>query len=195
MCGEKAFFRVSKLPYSGSPPRVRGKALFGRRHLLEIGITPACAGKRSFQFLKDNIEEDHPRVCGEKNSVKQTMESFQGSPPRVRGKALSTFSSSVPAGITPACAGKSRKASLQSIRQRDHPRVCGEKAKSITVVTFLLGSPPRVRGKARFYFHRQSVDGITPACAGKSALYSIRRNPSEDHPRVCGEKFVHGRPR
>ena len=34
--------------WEGSPPRVRGKVLGGRRTVFEGRITPACAGKRLY---------------------------------------------------------------------------------------------------------------------------------------------------
>ena len=33
--------------------------------------------------------------------------------------------------------------------------------------------------------------GITPAYAGKSTRWAASRQPSGDHPRVCGEKASH----
>ena len=46
MCGEKRPFRPSTRRVSGSPPHVRGKVAFAGECSLELGITPACAGKR-----------------------------------------------------------------------------------------------------------------------------------------------------
>ena len=45
-----------------------------------------------------------------------------------------------------------------------------------------------MRGKEKMDFDRVATDGITPACAGKSCIWRIKRGESEDHPRVCGEK-------
>ena len=66
MCGEKP----SSIEFSsfdeGSPPHVRGKvepAFFINN---DIGITPACAGKRNLLFPLILTERDHPRMCGEK---------------------------------------------------------------------------------------------------------------------------------
>ena len=70
------------------------------------------------------------------------------------------------------------------------------------------GSPPRVRGTDRRFQmedaglritpacagNRRSFSisissaGITPACAGNSYDELIRRQGTEDHPRVCGEQ-------
>ncbi len=50
---------------------------------------------------------------------------------------------------------------------KDHPRVCGESFFSLFFLFFVLGSPPRVRGKSFFYIAIISTVRITPACAGK----------------------------
>ena len=50
------------------------------------------------------------------------------------------------------------------------------------------GSPPRVRGKEVSRRLGLAVDGITPACAGKSSTATLAAHSTGDHPRVCGEK-------
>ena len=72
---------------------------------------------------------------------------------------------------------------------RDHPRVCGEKYTANATETTVLGSPPRVRGKAVLDEKGGEKYGITPACAGKSMEYSASFRTARDHPRVCGEKM------
>ena len=72
---------------------------------------------------------------------------------------------------------------------RDHPRVCGEKRSTVLAFAEILGSPPRVRGKARFARGAAAYRGITPACAGKRPCCFGLRWAIQDHPRVCGEKF------
>lgn len=55
--------------------------------------------------------------------------------------------------------------------------------------TFLnLGSPPRMRGKAKEEPYRPCHPGITPACAGKRRGSCRRMHRIWDHPRMCGEK-------
>ena len=51
-----------------------------------------------------------------------------------------------------------------------------------------VGSPPRVRGKAKAAMLVAKALWITPACAGKSLSFTANYTLSEDHPRVCGEK-------
>ena len=54
-------------------------------------------------------EQDHPRVCGEKSFSSMSQSRPSGSPPRVRGKVYGCANYNYQYGITPACAGKSRR--------------------------------------------------------------------------------------
>ena len=114
-----------------------------------MGITPACAGKTSFDFFSFLRFRDHPRVCG-KNEVRAVKFSYVvGSPPRVREKLQMEGVLVKRARITPACAGKTKK-ELQSLsNKQDHPRVCGKNIELSDRVGTELGSPPRVREKQR----------------------------------------------
>ena len=171
-----------------SPPRMRGKVIVRSRNAVQIGITPAYAGK-SARILKRRTEKrDHPRVCGEKAVCSAVARQRLGSPPRMRGKASCVWIFARLIGITPACAGKSTRLSLFAIFSGDHPRVCGEKIACGHYMLCYSGSPPRVRGKADPKKHRQRQTGITPACAGKRECPTEGAPAAGDHPRVCGEK-------
>ena len=132
--------------------------------------------------------QDHPRVCGEKPERKAPRRPRLGSPPRMRGKETDSRRQCCSAGITPAYAGKRTLFCLAGRRNRDHPRVCGEKGRTGALDVVQRGSPPRMRGKVRellFSFH---CARITPAYAGKSLLDKCNCVVFRDHPRVCGEK-------
>ena len=79
---------------------------------------------------------------------------------------------------------------IYQVIAEDHPRVCGEKARTLIVQDEPQGSPPRVRGKAALWRVSRPLFRITPACAGKSAKAERTSRCSWDHPRVCGEKGV-----
>ena len=51
---------------TGSPPRMRGKAIGPCAGRVAVGITPAHAGKSESAPLVSMVCRDHPRVCGEK---------------------------------------------------------------------------------------------------------------------------------
>ena len=88
VCGEKKFtFDAGKL-IPGSPPRMRGKALQLPLCILDMRITPAYAGKSNTFLCKGLTARDHPRVCGEKGLIKVSACGREGSPPRMRGKAV-----------------------------------------------------------------------------------------------------------
>ena len=111
------------------------------------------------------------------------------SPPRMRGKVCHTMAEAKGLGITPAYAGKRDLVISGSGDIEDHPRVCGEKSTSEAQKSSDMGSPPRMRGKARESAESGKQPGITPACAGKSSGKPLHSYNSWDHPRVCGEKY------
>ena len=90
-------------------------------------------------------------------------------------------------GIIPAYAGNTSSGQVLDLTYRDHPRVCGEHRMSMSAMTSMAGSSPRMRGT-----HRQACDivldeGIIPAYAGNTLAGEICFSPTKDHPRVCGE--------
>ena len=168
MCGEKWLARFKPFATRGSPPHVRGKGVV---HILvpePLGITPAYAGKSVHLQAAYACREDHPRVCGEKENVKNACRGHLGSPPRMRGKARGSVRRLYFARITPAYAGKRATAQYMGHLQKDHPRVCGEKEARQWPKERVWGSPPRMRGKGIVPCIQRRLIGITPAYAGKS---------------------------
>ena len=106
----------------------------------------------------------------------------------MRGKVVAVAAAVAVAGITPAYAGKSLVVFWPQGASKDHPRVCGEKMSVPMLVYRLLGSPPRMRGKAIRAGQCRPPARITPAYAGKSNAAQTGYAHSWDHPRVCGEK-------
>ena len=132
------------------------------------GITPACAGKTNC-FDSSAVQlGDHPRVCGKNWSRVCIRYRRRGSPPRVREKLVSGNKRLECYRITPACAGKTNRTPSHLRAVEDHPRVCGKNLWVSTQPRSLLGSPPRVREKLLKQITLQALDGITPACAGKT---------------------------
>ena len=66
VCGEKWESPRSILFGMGSPPRMRGKVFVTYPATYLYGITPAYAGKSTWERWKTLTKQDHPRVCGEK---------------------------------------------------------------------------------------------------------------------------------
>ena len=73
---------------------------------------------------------------------------------------------------------------------RDHPRICGEKARAYAMIYNEWGSPPHMRGKAIRFLSALATFGITPAYAGKRHSAMHPSSFCRDHPRICGEKRI-----
>ena len=86
---------------------MRGKVFDLPPQTFQDRITPAYAGKSNTFFIFWCTQEDHPRLCGEKFCKAKKIMQRVGSPPPMRGKACFFQLGDVPAGITPAYAGKS----------------------------------------------------------------------------------------
>ena len=108
----------------------------------------------------------------------------------MRGKVVNMPHLQVKVGITPAYAGKRQFCPPAGRTDKDHPRMCGEKMMKAGSNCAMLGSPPRMRGKAELGHAQQLLSGITPAYAGKSLKFCERCALGKDHPRVCGEKLT-----
>ena len=140
LCGEKRFEMQCIPHHTGSPPPMRGKAFRTAMYSASHRITPAYAGKSGRVCGLKICHRDHPRLCGEKVHAARCFDLNTGSPPPMRGKVflaplvLSVFR------ITPAYAGKRQIRQPQRFSGRDHPRLCGEKAKKIP--------------KQRYFFHQ-----------------------------------------
>ena len=107
VCGEKMSFRSWIVSGLGSPPRMRGKEEFACSDGSQVGITPAYAGKSREVVCHVCVVTDHPRVCGEKPLARRLWRISKGSPPRMRGKGVSSSLEEGSMRITPAYAGKS----------------------------------------------------------------------------------------
>ena len=126
---------------------MRGKGRQAAEFLDLNGITPAYAGKSRHALGIPESVWDHPRLCGEKPDTGIRPAAKSGSPPPMRGKASHYTGGSIECRITPAYAGKRfGKCSVICLCQ-DHPRLCGEKAEELNIMTNLKGSPPPMRGK------------------------------------------------
>ena len=86
---------------------MRGKGDPAARTSTCTRITPAYAGKSSAFIRSSPVNQDHPRLCGEKSAEIMAEHDAEG--------------------ITPAYAGKRVPKIPQTQRTRDHPRLCGEK--------------------------------------------------------------------
>ena len=125
---------------------------------------------------------------GEKDKPRLVLGDCTGSPPHARGKGTAHVNVGEESGITLACAGKSIVVCGPTVKNRDHPRMRGEKCAGPLKRDMTRdhprmrgekcpgklhpqcdrGSPPHARGKADLPVQVYRRPRITPACAGKS---------------------------
>ena len=187
VCGENLRLYGLGALREGSSPRVRGKPAPGRPLGPQEQLIPACAGKTSTSPAGTPECGAHPRVCGENYEHAGELTDFTGSSPRVRGKLQVVPDIRLVVGLIPACAGKTRCCASWSTATRAHPRVCGENRHTNCVAGPRFGSSPRVRGKQGGAHGGHALNGLIPACAGKTAVAATASSAHRAHPRACGE--------
>ena len=94
-CGENRLSTDSRICWTGSPPRMRGKPAGIDTAPSVTGITPAHAGKTITTSGHYGLVRDHPRACGENGRYILKICVMTGSPPRMRGKHLLVFQRNV----------------------------------------------------------------------------------------------------
>ena len=167
MRGEDLTYLNSGSAVRGSPPHARGRPRPAEMPPVDLGITPACAGKTTDYHGAGWAVSDHPRMRGEDIDVEAHGDRDVGSPPHARGRL--------------PCLG------CRLWVLGDHPRMRGEDAGVLLGFGGAVGSPPHARGRRILAKTESLISRITPACAGKTKCRSLTANASRDHPRMRGE--------
>ena len=126
MCGEHVWPARMLSTSQGSSPHVRGARGRGQGQVRLPGIIPACAGSTTSPRASAARRRDHPRMCGEHNTLSVTLDVPQGSSPHVRGAPPPQGGRAAGRGIIPACAGSTDVRVPKKLLGEDHPRMCGE---------------------------------------------------------------------
>ena len=132
-CGENLYFASVSAQNSGSPPQVRGKHRKNLINQRDYRITPAGAGKTPFAQCYYSTHQDHPRRCGENNSVALLKSTVLGSPPQVRGKLQPLFRTMQKLeGSPPQVRGKHKYLTLSFSGSRITPAGAGKTVPQVT---------------------------------------------------------------
>ncbi len=113
-----------------------------------------------------------------------------GSPPHTRGKPAKTSLRAALGRLTPAHAGKTRRAKLEREIGQAHPRTRGENLQTPATQSVGSGSPPHTRGKLSQPKFCQKYHRLTPAHAGKTFPELRDLSSDEAHPRTRGENLL-----
>ena len=129
---------------------------------------PACAGNAYSALHRCASIAVHPRVCGERRSVRALRCPKAGSSPRVRGTRAHTSGATAHKRFIPACAGNAMPPARPRPWRPVHPRVCGERRQARMGNHERNGSSPRVRGTRGVDLERRLLNRFIPACAGNA---------------------------
>ena len=172
---------------TGSPPPTRERQGDMYTSDEETRITPAHAGKTFKTGRPTFFSMDHPRSRGKDSLCSMVIRSAPGSPPLARERQLLVEQRLLQSRITPACAGKTAPLRKIFFDFRDHPRLRGKDDANREYSNTAIGSPPLARERRVRAVQRAGDDGITPACAGKTAIFTFSISSSRDHPRLRGK--------
>ena len=172
---------------AGSSPHTRGARSPRRMCSSPPGIIPAYAGSTTTANGCMAACWDHPRIRGEHNANLPFSPSSSGSSPHTRGAPCVRSHLRLCIGIIPAYAGSTPVREKEVHSLRDHPRIRGEHARTMSRVVMIPGSSPHTRGA--LVMEQLVVDdvGIIPAYAGSTSSGTRRSKNSRDHPRIRGE--------
>ena len=174
-------------PETGSSPHTRGAPAGRARSCRALRIIPAYAGSTGPGVFDPPRGRDHPRIRGEHISCSRFVPAIMGSSPHTRGAPALDVGGAQPDGIIPAYAGSTPAGRRPRRGRPDHPRIRGEHVKNGTFSTGMLGSSPHTRGARGEHLHPVDELRIIPAYAGSTKSLDMRRNSSQDHPRIRGE--------
>ena len=90
-CGEHRTIDPKAFTAMGSSPRLRGTLKVAARHFDTTGIIPALAGNTTCSADVGRQDRDHPRACGEHETVRMWRATALGSSPRLRGTLFISF--------------------------------------------------------------------------------------------------------
>ena len=167
-CGEHQASPPCPRSQAGSSPRLRGARRAEERRDVQRGIIPALAGS-TLSILRGRVGVgDHPRACGEHRSHTDVPFAHQGSSPRLRGALKRDNHAIISVGIIPALAGSTIAVAIQTHKDRNHPRACGEHLLAFLSACVACGSSPRLRGALCKIVRKFFKFGIIPALAGST---------------------------
>ena len=171
----------------GSSPLARGALSLMRVTTPSWGLIPARAGSTQRLLPPPQHRWAHPRSRGEHETEQKPVETVDGSSPLARGAREESVAGALVAGLIPARAGSTTKATSHPARCSARPRSRGEHTPQSQRSARSDGSSPLARG-AHLRVRPDHADlRLIPARAGSTRPRTRRTAPSWAHPRSRGE--------
>ena len=186
--GERDLRRAQEALASGSSPRGRGTPVVYVLQHRHQRFIPAWAGNAWPPPHWPARPAVHPRVGGERRSIRARCAASAGSSPRGRGTPCPHGPIMHGPRFIPAWAGNARPGCRRRRSPAVHPRVGGERAESLMIMDCPFGSSPRGRGTPHQRPHSTIQPRFIPAWAGNASMRCRTMCRSPVHPRVGGER-------
>jgi len=190
--GDDEFSPPADTNANGTPPRGRGRRTPAPTPRAARRNTPARAGTTRRRWRGRGRSREHPRAGGDDVGLQQGLEYSHGTPPRGRGRHPRGDHRAEPQRNTPARAGTTVRRRSGCRCPREHPSAGGDDRLRADGAPFILGTPPRGRGRRRRVCRVSPGSGNTPARAGTTAPRSLTSSYSQEHPRAGGDDGMQG---
>ena len=129
---------------------------------------------------------------------KRPTRSLSAKPTRIipahAGQTIELVAQSGRSADHPRACGANRLISVAAACRADHPRACGANWIMMSMLLWIVGSSPRMRGKLRVVVLAGLVERIIPAHAGQTTTDASRLPIAPDHPRACGANILDASP-
>ena len=133
----------------GLSPRLRGNHVLVEEEQVSVGSIPAPAGEPWNPRTDCSLPAVYPRACGGTPPDGHPVGVPKGLSPRLRGNRGVGLFNGAGVGSIPAPAGEPRSHTRMGYPQGVYPRACGGTCALVTVIAFLKGLSPRLRGNRR----------------------------------------------
>ncbi len=176
----------------GSSPLTRGGREANRKAARSIRLIPAYAGRTNHAGGWNHHRRAHPRLRGADSASSVKGARAVGSSPLTRGGPDTVVDNANSAGLIPAYAGRTGITLLSRCLMRAHPRLRGADQGSRHRRPGTVGSSPLTRGGPSETMRIETMAGLIPAYAGRTAPLLKASNGSAAHPRLRGADWQSG---
>ena len=171
-CAGNACFMVTGRRWDAVHPRMRGeRSGFGSRTPAGNGSSPHARGTRPVLPLIGAVKTVHPRMRGERLPAHRERQLRTGSSPHARGTHTTLHGFLLHTRFIPACAGNAWCDGARIACFSVHPRMRGERMRTISIDEFQNGSSPHARGTLRGRCGSVGRRRFIPACAGNACYH------------------------
>ena len=170
------------------PPHARRRGHISPGWLGKLGITSACAEKSEIEAKRDPSIGNYLRMRGEETPRPPRLCRLSELPPHARRRGTNRHHRDFKQGITSACAEKRAMITPPRCRGWNYLRMRGEESLSGSSPCAPRELPPHARRRGPVVATARLDEGITSACAEKSARRVIVISRVWNYLRMRGEE-------